>query len=150
MENILWNLLSQLWALYSLRYVREVKDWKRKEIYIKFGKMDYSEIIRHTIHYSLHIIFPFIVAYFLFKKHWKTAWVIMIATIIIDLDHLLANPIFDPSRCSIGFHPLHSLWALLIYFLILIIPSWKWRAFAIGCILHFGTDFLDCILSGTL
>ncbi|MFA5421041.1 MAG: DUF6122 family protein [Patescibacteria group bacterium] len=33
--------------------------------------MEYSEIIRHIIHYSLHFVFPFIVAYFLFKKNWK-------------------------------------------------------------------------------
>ncbi|NQW26893.1 MAG: hypothetical protein HQ474_03200 [Flammeovirgaceae bacterium] len=112
--------------------------------------MEYSEIIRHLIHYSLHFIFPLIVAYFLFKKDWKVAGTIMVSTILIDLDHLLANPIFDPNRCSIGFHPLHTLWALIVYVLMLLIPSWKWRAIAIGCILHLGTDTLDCIIGGTL
>ena len=111
--------------------------------------MEYSEIIRHITHYSLHFIFPFIIAYFLFKKNWKIAGIIMVSTILIDLDHLLANPIVDPNRCSIGFHPLHTLWVLLVYFLMLFIPSWKWRSIAIGCILHLGTDFLDCILGGT-
>ena len=111
--------------------------------------MEYSEIIRHIIHYSLHFIFPFIIAYFLFRKNWKIAAVIMVSTILIDLDHLLASPIFDPNRCSIGFHPLHTLWALLIYFLMLLIPSWKWRAVSIGLILHLGTDALDCVLGGT-
>ena len=28
-------------------------------------------------------------------------------TMMVDLDHLIADPIFDPQRC-IGFHPLHS------------------------------------------
>lgn len=111
--------------------------------------MEHSEIVRHIIHYSLHFIFPFIIAFFLFKKNWKIAGIIMVSTILIDLDHLLANPIFDPSRCSIGFHPLHTLWALIVYFLMLIAPSWKWRAIAIGCILHLGIDTLDCILGGT-
>lgn len=110
--------------------------------------MEYSEIIRHIIHYLLHFIFPFIIAFFLFKKNWKIAGIIMVSTILIDLDHLLANPIFDPSRCSMGFHPLHTLWALIVYFLILLISSWKWRAITIGCILHLGTDTLDCILGG--
>lgn len=111
--------------------------------------MEYSEIIRHTVHYSLHFIFPFIIAYFGYKEKWKIAGILMASTIVIDLDHLLASPIFDPHRCSIGFHPLHTIWALLIYFLILLIPSWKWRAIAIGCTLHLGTDTIDCILGGT-
>lgn len=110
--------------------------------------MEYSEIIRHIIHYSLHFIFPFIIAYFLFKKDWKIAGIIMVSTILIDLDHLLATPIFDSNRCSIGFHPLHTVWALIIYFLMLFITSWRWRAATIGLILHLGTDTLDCILGG--
>jgi hypothetical protein len=60
--------------------------------------MEYSEIIRHTIHYSLHFLFPFLIAYFLFKKNWKLAGMLMASTILIDLDHLLASPIFDPNR----------------------------------------------------
>jgi hypothetical protein len=110
--------------------------------------MDNYEIIRHVIHYSLHFLFPFIFAYLFFKEKWKIAGLIMVATILIDLDHLLAIPTLDPSRCSIGFHPLHTVWALIIYFLMLFIPSWKWRAVAVGCILHLGTDTLDCILGG--
>ena len=31
----------------------------------------------------------------------------MLATMVVDLDHLLADPILDPQRCGIGFHPLH-------------------------------------------
>ncbi len=111
--------------------------------------MEYLEGVRHIIHYSLHFIFPFVVAYFLFKQNWKTAGTIMILTILIDVDHFLANPVFDPNRCSIGFHPFHSIWAFVIYFLILMSPSWKWRAISIGCILHLATDALDCILGMT-
>lgn len=73
----------------------------------------------------------------------------MVSTILIDIDHLLAKPIFDPQRCSIEFHPLHSLEALTAYFLVLLIPSWKWRAVAFGCIFHLVIDSLDCILGGT-
>ncbi|MBP9732689.1 MAG: hypothetical protein KBD29_04510 [Candidatus Magasanikbacteria bacterium] len=111
--------------------------------------MEYSEIIRHTIHYLLHFIFPFIIAYFLCKEKWKIIGILMVSTILIDLDHLLTNPIFDPNRCSIDFHPLHTPEALIVYFLILVIPSWKWRAIAIGCIMHLGVDSIDCILGGT-
>lgn len=112
--------------------------------------MDSYEITRHIIHYFFHFIPPFIFAYLFFKEKWKIAGLIMVATILIDLDHLLASPIFDPSRCSIGFHPLHTIWALGIYFIMIFIPSWKWRAFAFGCIWHLFTDQIDCILGGIL
>ncbi len=63
---------------------------------------------------------------------------------VIDLDHLLAVPIFDSKRCSINFHPLHSYFAIGCYFLMLI-PN-KTRVFAIGLLLHIIADSLDCFL----
>ena len=63
---------------------------------------------------------------------------------LIDLDHLLANPIFDPNRCSINFHPLHSYIAIGFYFLLSI---WKrTRVFGIGLLLHILADTIDCFL----
>jgi len=62
---------------------------------------------------------------------------------LVDLDHLLANPIFDPNRCSIGFHPLHSYYAIGVYVVILLIP--KLRVIAIGMLIHMGLDYLDCL-----
>ena len=70
----------------------------------------------------------------------------MVLTILIDLDHMFANPIWDPNRCSIGLHPLHTIWAGLVYSSIVLIPSWKWRAVSIGCIWHLCTDFIDCMI----
>jgi hypothetical protein len=58
-----------------------------------------------------------------FRNIWKKAWLIMLATMLVDLDHLFANPIFDPTRCSIGFHPLHSYPAIITYFLLFFIPN---------------------------
>ena len=43
-----------------------------------------------------------------------------LGTMFIDLDHLLATPIFDPNRCSINFHPLHSYYAITGYVLMII------------------------------
>ncbi|MEF2175361.1 MAG: DUF6122 family protein [Candidatus Absconditabacteria bacterium] len=108
--------------------------------------MRYLQIIRQLIHYSLHFIFPFAIAYLLFRDNWVIAGIIMVSTIIIDIDHLLAKPVFEINRCSIGFHPFHTFWALIVYILMLFIPSWEIRAIAVGCILHFATDALDCIL----
>ena len=50
-----------------------------------------------------------------FKKNWKLSYLIMIATMLVDLDHLLASPIYNANRCSIGFHPLHQYWLIGIY-----------------------------------
>ncbi len=61
---------------------------------------------------------------------------------LVDLDHLFADPVFDPSRCSIGFHTLHSYTAILIYVLLLWHP--KTRIVGIGLLLHMATDAIDC------
>ena len=98
------------------------------------------------IHYSFHFIFPLFFAKLFFNQVWKKAFIIMLLTMFIDLDHLLSSPIFDPNRCSIGFHPLHTVWAGILYFTFLFIPSWKWRAISTGCLLHLFTDFLDCLM----
>jgi hypothetical protein len=68
----------------------------------------------------------------------------MLSTMLVDLDHLLANPIFDPNRCSIGFHPLHSTYAIVFYFILLFFP--KSRIVAIGLLFHMLTDYIDCII----
>jgi hypothetical protein len=107
-----------------------------------------GEILRHVIHYSFHLLIPFAIARLFWKEHWKKAGWIMVGTMLIDLDHLLANPVFDAARCSIGFHPLHTIWAAGAFFLILLVPSWRWRAVAIGCLWHLSTDYLDCVLAG--
>lgn len=78
------------------------------------------------------------------KKHWVYYWLVMSATIVVDLDHLLADPIYDPNRCSIGFHPLHSFWALGIY-LLLLVPD-KTRVISIGILLHMLLDAIDCAM----
>ncbi|QCX39279.1 hypothetical protein FF125_12835 [Aureibaculum algae] len=101
------------------------------------------ELVRTLLHYGLHFLFPGIIAYVLFPSMWIKAWLIMILTMLIDLDHLLATPIFDPNRCSINFHPLHSYFAALIYFIMLLIK--KTRIVAVGLLFHLITDVLDCL-----
>jgi len=107
------------------------------------------DVIRHIVHYTNHLLVPFAIARVLWSKHWQLAGLLMVATILIDVDHLLADPIFDPERCSIGFHPLHTAWAALVYALLLAVPSWKWRAVGLGCLWHLCSDALDCWLNGT-
>ncbi len=98
------------------------------------------------IHYSLHFIAPFFIAYFFFKSDWKKVYLILLATMVIDLDHLLANPIFQPDRCSIGFHPLHSYYIMPFYFVLLFFKK-PFNIIGIGLVFHLFTDSLDCLLT---
>lgn len=96
------------------------------------------------IHYGFHFIVPLAVAYFFFSSNWKVVYLIFIATMLVDLDHLLADPIYDPNRCSIHFHPLHSYYAIAAY-IVMLFPK-KTRVIAIGLLLHMMADQLDCWL----
>ncbi len=100
-------------------------------------------LLQPLVHYSLHFLFPAVLAYLFFRSEWKRAWLLMIATMLVDLDHLLADPIFDASRCSIGFHPLHSWYAIGVYVLLLYFP--KARIVAVGLLFHMFTDWQDCL-----
>lgn len=104
-------------------------------------------MIVFLLHYSLHFIAPLGIAYSYNPKKWKKSYLVLLGTMLVDLDHLLANPIFDPDRCSIGFHPLHSCYAILIYFFLLF-PK-RSRLVAIGLLFHMLTDSVDCWLQGT-
>ena len=101
-------------------------------------------MLQPAIHYGIHFLLPFVVAFIFFKSNWKLAYFIMMCTMLIDLDHFLATPIFDSNRCSINFHPLHSYLAIVIYFL-LIIPK-KTRVLGLGLIIHIIADKVDCLL----
>ena len=103
-------------------------------------------VFKFFIHYFLHFIVPIFIARIFFKKYWDRAFILMLLTLSIDIDHLLASPIFDPNRCSIGYHPLHTVYAAFFYLLLYFIPSWKWKAVAIGCLWHLSTDYIDCLL----
>jgi hypothetical protein len=98
----------------------------------------------HTfIHIGLHLLVPLGVARVFFRDRLWQAWFMMVLTMVVDLDHLLANPIYDPHRCSINFHPLHSYPAILIYCLMAAVP--KVRLIGLGLLIHMGVDGLDCV-----
>jgi hypothetical protein len=98
--------------------------------------------LQFSTHYGLHFLVPGLIAWFFFRESWKKAWLIMLCTMVIDLDHLLATPIFDPNRCSIGFHPLHSHYAIILYVIMFYFK--KTRIIAIGLLLHMIADYQDC------
>ena len=94
------------------------------------------------LHISLHLVVPLVVVGLFFKKDWKIAYFIMLSTMLVDLDHLLANPIYDPNRCSIGFHPLHQPWYIAFYFILSFYP--KTRFIGVGLVIHMVLDAIDC------
>ncbi len=102
-----------------------------------------AEIFRHTLHYGLHFLVPGLIAYVWYRKEWKKVGLILVSANLIDLDHLLANPIFDAHRCGIGFHVLHSEYAIILYVILLFIP--KTRIIGIGLLLHIFADSIDCL-----
>jgi len=101
-------------------------------------------MFKFSVHYGLHFVLPLAIALIFFRKNWIKGYVIMLSAFIIDLDHLLANPIFDPNRCSINFHPLHTYYAIVAYF-ILLIPK-RTRLFGLGLLVHIISDTVDCWL----
>ncbi|HAY45597.1 MAG TPA: hypothetical protein DCY55_04865 [Gammaproteobacteria bacterium] len=99
------------------------------------------------MHLALHFLVPLSLAVLFYRPTWSISFAVMLAGLLIDIDHLWANPIYDPSRCSIGFHPLHTVLPITFYCLALFHP--KTRVLGIGLLVHIFLDSLDCrILSG--
>lgn len=96
------------------------------------------------IHYFLHFGAPLIIAYVFFRNDWKKTYLILLATMLVDLDHLLADPIFMADRCSINYHPLHTYYAMVIYSVMLFLRK-PFNILGIGLLFHMLTDYIDCL-----
>ena len=94
-------------------------------------------------HLALHFIAPLLVAFLFFRENLKLSYLAMMLTMFVDLDHLLASPIYDANRCSIGFHPLHQYWFIAIYLVMSFFS--KTRLIGVGLIIHMSLDALDCL-----
>jgi len=97
------------------------------------------------LHISLHFLVPMLFVALFFRKNWLAAYLILIATIAVDLDHLLAIPVYDSGRCSIGFHPLHQLWMIGFYAALSLMT--RFRLVGLGLLIHMGLDAIDCQVS---
>ena len=104
---------------------------------------EYLYVERIVVHNLLHFIIPAAAAWILYRNKWRKTFFIMILTMLVDLDHLLADPIFDPDRCGLGFHPLHSWTGILVYCVLLFHPVV--RIVGLGLLIHMALDGLDCI-----
>ncbi|PWN06382.1 DUF6122 family protein [Rhodohalobacter mucosus] len=111
------------------------------------------------LHILLHFMVPLAAAWLFYRDRMWTVYLILIATMAVDLDHLLADPIYDPNRCSIGFHPLHTIPAIAAYVILFLLPflpekfttkmaSQKtinlMHLIGLGLVIHMVLDWLDC------
>lgn len=98
--------------------------------------------VSFAFHLMLHVTVPLAVAWFAYRDQFKKAFLIMLAGIAIDIDHLLVTPILDPDRCSVGFHLLHSYWLCALYLLLAIVR--KTRLIGLGLLIHVVLDAIEC------
>lgn len=109
-------------------------------------------LLKLLAHYGLHLVAPYFLAALWPQRSRLRVYLLLLATMMIDLDHLLVRPIFDPERCSVGFHLLHSWPFVLLYALLCVLPyerlGWPWclRVLGVGLCLHIFTDWQDFIL----
>lgn len=108
--------------------------------------MENTFYLREITHYFLHFVFPLFIAKVFFKENWQKAYLLMLATMVVDVDHIFANPIFDPNRGSVGFHLLHRYPMVLIYFMGTLFLKGNYRIIAVGLLFHMFTDFQDFYL----
>lgn len=94
------------------------------------------------LHLLLHIAVPLAVARLVYPARWLAAFGVLMLGMIVDVDHLLADPVYDPGRCSIGFHPLHTLVPIGIY--VALFAHERTRLLGLGLCLHMALDALDC------
>lgn len=99
------------------------------------------------LHYGLHIVAPLGIALLISRKKFWQIYLVLMLTMVVDMDHLWSVPIYQADRCSIGFHWLHSGYAIWVYLLSLAV-FWKKlivRAIFIGLLFHMVVDGIDCL-----
>ncbi len=114
------------------------------------------------VHIALHFIVPILIALLFYRPNWKRASLYLLAGLLIDIDHLWATPVYDPGRCSIGFHPLHTAGFIGLYGLLFLSP-WLYKLFTkkeqtpllsilhligLGLLIHIALDGIDCLVMG--
>jgi len=123
--------------------------------------LEYLNEYRSVIHLLLHVLVPGMVALVIAKFTELNAWkvlLILVLTMLVDADHLLADPIYAPNRCSIMFHPLHTFWPMVVYGVMTIWPLFKTflgrsNAYTdkmvglvgLGLVIHMVLDYTDCV-----
>lgn len=113
------------------------------------------------LHVASHLLVPLALALTVYRSHAMRAFALLMLTMVVDVDHLLATPIYDSERCSIDFHPLHTYPAIATYALAMLLPLlhrlrsethepksrlWTLHLLGTGLIVHMLLDAGDCWL----
>lgn len=123
--------------------------------------LEYLNEYRSVIHLFLHALVPAFIAVVIAKfsefSFWKVL-LVLVATMLVDADHLVADPIYAPNRCSIFFHPLHTIWPMVVYGLMTLWPAFKSLLgrqiqyvdkmvglVGLGLVIHMVLDYSDCV-----
>jgi hypothetical protein len=99
--------------------------------------------LRAGVHLLLHALVPCAVAAVARPRRPGRALLLMLAGWAVDVDHLLAHHVYNPDRCSIGFHPLHRTAAQVVYVALTLHPRSRWLG--LGLLLHMALDSVDCL-----
>jgi len=99
--------------------------------------------LQFVVHYGMHFIVPLGIAFLFYREKFWKVYAIFLLAMLIDVDHLLATPIFEAGRCSIGFHPLHSYIAIGVYVVLSLFR--KTRIVGLALLWHIVTDGVDCL-----
>jgi hypothetical protein len=112
------------------------------------------------LHLASHFLVPVLLGLVAYPARWYRASLLMVATMAVDLDHLLAVPVYDPNRCSINFHPLHSTLAVVLYAAAFVTPlligrdrsgrnlrpgAWVVHVVGLGLLVHMALDWSECL-----
>ena len=100
-------------------------------------------MVRFIAHYGIHFIVPLFIAFYFYKENRFWVAILLLSGILIDIDHIVAHPMFDPNRCSINFHPLHSYWAITFYVILFMFK--RTRVIGLALLLHILADTVDCL-----
>jgi len=114
---------------------------------------------RSVIHLILHALVPWLVVVAVVPKGQRRfVFGLLMATMLVDADHLLATPIYAPNRCSILFHPLHQVLPMVVYGLMVLWPvvllamkrvMKQWEIImgwiGLGLLIHMLLDASDCV-----
>jgi hypothetical protein len=94
----------------------------------------------------LHFAVPALLVVVRYRNRWWQSYLLLMLGMIVDVDHLLANPVYDPLRCSMGFHPLHT-WPFVLVYIVLSLVQ-RTRLIGIGLVIHMLLDTADCLQTG--
>ncbi|HAE43005.1 MAG TPA: hypothetical protein DCG34_08840 [Clostridiales bacterium] len=88
----------------------------------------------------VHIGLSLLVAFFLGLSQRDMYY--FVGANIIDIDHLLSDPVYDPTRNSFESHIIHHNW-LPVSFVSVLLTLTKYKWFGLGILFHFFLDWIS-------